>query len=68
MLRDAEHFRSKLSKLDGAGDIGDMIVRIVKEKPIERIRDTEADAATGKPTEERVDATDEKSSREEISP
>ncbi|KAH0562558.1 hypothetical protein GP486_002755 [Trichoglossum hirsutum] len=69
MLRDAEHFRSKLSKLDGAGDIGDMIVRIVEEKPIERIRDSEADATAGKSTEETVGATDEKSSSEgKVSP
>ena len=34
MLRDAEGFRSRLSKLDGAGDIGDHVVSIVNAKTI----------------------------------
>ena len=34
MLRDAEFFRSRLSKLDGAGDIGDYIVSIVNAKTV----------------------------------
>lgn len=34
MLRDAEFFRSRLSKLDGAGDIGDYVVSIVHAKTV----------------------------------
>ena len=34
MLRDAEFFRSRLSKLDGAGDIGDYVVSIVNAKTV----------------------------------
>lgn len=34
MLRDAEFFESRLSKIDGSGDVGSHIVDIVKSKPI----------------------------------
>ena len=34
MLRDAEFFRSRLGKLDGAGDIGDYVVSIVNAKAV----------------------------------
>ena len=34
IIRDAELFKSRLSKLDGAADIGDHIVNIVKGKVV----------------------------------
>ena len=69
MLRDAEHFKTRLSKLDGAGDIGNMIVGIVEGKSIERIDDTRADVEGRKPIGETVNDNEEKSSREEkVSP
>lgn len=34
MLRDAEYFKTRLGGLDGAGDTGDYIVNLVKEKPV----------------------------------
>ena len=34
MLRDAELFRSRLSKLDGAADVGDHIVKVVTNKVV----------------------------------
>ena len=34
MLRDAELFRSRLSKLDGAADVGDHIVNVVNGKVV----------------------------------
>ena len=34
MLRDAELFRSRLSKLDGAADVGDYIVNVVTSKVV----------------------------------
>jgi hypothetical protein len=34
LLRDAEHLRTKFSKIDGAGDIGEHITTIVKEKTV----------------------------------
>lgn len=34
MLRDTEFFKSRISKIDGAGDIGDHIVNIVNEKAV----------------------------------
>lgn len=32
MLRDAEYFRSRLSKLDGAGEVGDYVVSVVNSR------------------------------------
>lgn len=34
MLRDAEYFKARLGGLDGAGDTGEYIVNLVKEKPV----------------------------------
>ena len=34
MLRDAEFFKSRLGKLEGAAELGDYIVDIVKNKPV----------------------------------
>lgn len=34
MLRDAELFRSRLSKLDGTADVGDHIVNVVNSKVV----------------------------------
>jgi vacuolar protein sorting-associated protein 54 len=36
MLRDAEHFKSKIGGLDGAGDAGDYIVSLVLRKSVPR--------------------------------
>jgi hypothetical protein len=62
MLRDAEHFRARLSKLDGAGDIGDVIVGIVEQKPIERIGDAKLDVVGGRPIDEIVNTNRKNSS------
>ncbi|KAI9676448.1 MAG: Vacuolar protein sorting-associated protein 54 [Caeruleum heppii] len=35
LLRDAEYFRQRLSKLDGAGDLGDYVVNIVQAKTVD---------------------------------
>lgn len=45
MLRDAEHFNSRIGNLDGAGDTGDFLIKLVKEKPI-----TNASKLTAAPT------------------
>ena len=34
MLRDAEYFKTRIGSLDGAGDTGDYIVNLVKEKSV----------------------------------
>ena len=34
MLRDAELFKSRLSKLDGAADVGDYVVNVVNSKVV----------------------------------
>jgi len=36
MLRDVEYFNTRLGGLDGAGDIGEYIVKLVKEKSVPR--------------------------------
>jgi vacuolar protein sorting-associated protein 54 len=38
MLRDAEHFKNKIGGLDGAGDAGNYIVNLVKEKSVPKPR------------------------------
>ena len=34
MVRDAEYFKTRIGGLDGAGDTGDYIVNLVKEKNV----------------------------------
>jgi vacuolar protein sorting-associated protein 54 len=34
MLRDAEHFKTRIGGLDGAGDAGYYIVNLIKEKSV----------------------------------
>lgn len=34
MLHDTEYFKSRISKIDGAGDIGDYLVNIVNAKAV----------------------------------
>lgn len=34
MLRDAEHFKTRIGGLDGAGGTGDFVVNLVKEKNV----------------------------------
>ncbi|MCJ1392987.1 hypothetical protein MMC18_005859 [Xylographa bjoerkii] len=35
LLRDVEYFKARVGKLDGSGDIGDYLLNIINEKPIE---------------------------------
>ncbi len=34
MIRDVEYFKTKIGGLDGAGDAGDYIVKLVKDKKV----------------------------------
>jgi vacuolar protein sorting-associated protein 54 len=34
MLRDAEHLNSRIGSLDGAGDTGEFLIKLIKEKTI----------------------------------
>lgn len=56
MLRDTEFFKSRISKIDGAGDIGDHIVNIVNAKAV---------AAQPKPTKEPPTAADEPTEKQQ---
>ena len=38
MVRDAEHFKAKIGGLDGAGDAGDYIVKLVKNKNVPKTK------------------------------
>jgi vacuolar protein sorting-associated protein 54 len=38
MLRDAEHFKTRIGGLDGAGDTGDFIVNLVKGKNVPKTK------------------------------
>ncbi|KAF4636225.1 hypothetical protein G7Y89_g1868 [Cudoniella acicularis] len=52
MLRDAEHFKTKIGGLDGAGDTGDYLIKLVKDKTILKPK-----AESPKPTQNGVTAT-----------
>lgn len=43
MQRDAEHFRSKMGKIEGSGDLGDRLVELAQAKTVA----TETTPATG---------------------
>lgn len=53
MLRDAEHFKSKIGALDGAGDAGDYLVRLVNAKIVPKPKQpvTEPNPAETQPNE-----------------
>lgn len=53
MLRDAEFFKARISKLDGAGDLGDFLISIVNRKAVaEKTKVPEAPATSSeKPSE-----------------
>jgi vacuolar protein sorting-associated protein 54 len=38
MIRDVEYFKTKIGGLDGAGDAGDYIVKLVKDKKVTKPR------------------------------
>lgn len=61
MLRDVELFRSRISKLDGAADLGDYIVNLVnnksitqKEEPVNPTNGLAGTEATGNPEVSRI--------------
>ncbi len=54
MLRDAELFRSRLSKLDGAADVGDHVVNVVNSKAVAE----KAAAPESKPASTEASSTD----------
>lgn len=39
MMRDAEHFAQKMAKMEGAGDLGDTIINIVKDKKLPEVEE-----------------------------
>ena len=60
MLHDTEFFRSRISKIDGAGHIGDYLVNIVNAKAVaERPKSPEAPPTESKESaEEKVQEPD----------
>jgi len=59
MLTDAEYFKTRIGGLDGAGDVGDYVVNVVKGKSIPKSK---------APVEKDKAAANEKSSSEIIPP
>ena len=55
MLRDAELFKSRLSKLDGAADVGDHVVNVVNSKVVAE----KAAAPETKPASTETSTTDD---------
>ena len=62
MLRDTEFFKSRISKVDGAGDIGDHLVNIVNAKAVAAPPEAfkESDTSTDEPTDKQQEADVEK--------
>lgn len=50
MLTDIEFFTTKLGKLDGFGDAGDYLLRIIKSKNIERPKPAETEETLSEKT------------------
>ncbi|KAI9891889.1 MAG: Vacuolar protein sorting-associated protein 54 [Vezdaea aestivalis] len=52
LVRDAEHLRSRLDRLEGSGDIGDYVVRVAQDKAIKRRpeKDGESGSSSGSRT------------------
>ena len=40
LLRDAEFFKTKLSKIEGTSEIGEHLLNIVKDKPLDKSTDS----------------------------
>ena len=51
LLEDAKFFRERLSKLDGAGDLGDHILNVAKKKEVTILRETDEDAKSSASTD-----------------
>ena len=59
MLRDAELFKSRLSKLDGSADVGDHVVNVVSSKVVAE----KAAAPETKPASTEISSTDASSEK-----
>ena len=60
MLLDTEYFKSRISKIDGAGDIGDYLVNIVNAKDVaERPKPAEASTTEAEEPAEKVQGPDD---------
>jgi vacuolar protein sorting-associated protein 54 len=51
LQRDAEHFQSKLSKIDGFGDLGERLLELVRQKNIAATEAAPAEADSKGPAE-----------------
>ena len=58
LLRDAELFKSKLSKLDGAGEVGTLLINIVQEKRVAELPSKKAIEEPEVKTEDEEKKTD----------
>ncbi len=61
MIRDAEFFKSRISKLEGAADLGDSIMNIVNSKTVaEKPKPSGTPAAATEAASEKPQVDDEK--------
>lgn len=58
MLRDTEFFKSRISKIDGAGDIGDHLVNIVFAKAVTEQPKPPKETTSDKSVEKQQEADD----------
>ncbi|KAH6892284.1 Vps54-like protein-domain-containing protein [Thelonectria olida] len=64
MLADVEFFKTKLGKLDGFGDAGDYLIRIISSKRIEKPKPVETEAPPTEPASTNGKAEDAKEETE----
>ncbi|KAK0130165.1 hypothetical protein ONS96_000688 [Cadophora gregata f. sp. sojae] len=64
MLRDAEHFKTKIGGLDGAGDAGDYLVKLVNAKSVPKPKVTSPPPPA--PSEEQAKETEKEKEKESI--
>lgn len=60
MLADADYFSSRISKIDGAGDLGEHIVNVVNAKPVVSEPSSAKKASIESSRNNEKDAIDEK--------
>ncbi len=61
MLRDVELFKSRISKLDGAADLGDYLVNLVNNKTVAQREESSAEVPESIEVTESTEASERKS-------
>ena len=65
MLRDVELFRSRISKLDGAGDLGEYLAKLVNDKAMAQKEDLSTKGSESTETVESTKVSSESTSQDQ---